>query len=222
MQSIDLRPEFLTAGDQGKRGTCIVFAVTANHEYFRYKETGAMTDLSEEALYYQCKVLDGDRDAGTSFSSIALVLQTVGQPAEDKWVYDKLVDDTQPSYVLPADAVDPQFCFRASLTSIQSDINGIVDCLTKGSPVSIGIPVYDSFRTALAGRVPMPLDDEKTIGDHSVLVVGCEEDAQQSKWLIFRNSWGVRWGEEGYGFLPFEYIERFGCEAYIVESATTP
>jgi C1A family cysteine protease len=68
----------------------------------------------------------------------------------------------------------------------------------------------------------MPLPNENVIGHHAVLVVGCEEDAQQSKWLIFRNSWGVRWGENGYGFLKFEYIESFGCRAYMVEAPTAP
>src|SRR5262245_24030746 len=122
MQAIDLRPMFQGVRDQGRRGTCIAFAVTAGHEYIRYVITGLMEDLSEEALYYQCKVIDGDHDSGTTFPSVSQALKTMGQPTEDKWPYNKLLDDSLPSYMPPPDAVDPQFCYRATINIIQPDL----------------------------------------------------------------------------------------------------
>ena len=217
MQTIDLRPVLPPVRDQGRRGTCVAFATTAAHEHLRHSETGLMEDLSEEALYYQCKVIDGDRNAGTSFLSAERALQTVGQPLEEKWPYEKRRDETLPDYQPPPEAVDPQFCFMARLRKISSDVSDIVDCLAQGKPVAIGIPLYDSFNVALLGRVPMPLVHENITGRHAILVVGCEQDAQQAQWLIFRNSWGERWGQQGYGFLRFEYIQKYGCVAYCAE-----
>ena len=217
MQTIDLRSMLPPVRDQGSRGTCIAFATTAGHEYLRYGATNLMEDLSEETLYYQCKVIDGDRNSGTSFDSAGQALQTVGQPLEEKWPYDKRKDETLPDYMPPPEAIDPQFCYQARLTKIQSNINAIVACLAQGKPVVIGISLYDSFSMAPAGRVPMPQTHEQVVGGHALLVVGCEVDNQQSKWLIFRNSWGVRWGENGHGFLRFEYIGNHGCKAFVVE-----
>ena len=221
MQDIDLRSLFPAARDQGRRETCVVFAATSGHEYLRYGTTSLMEDLSEEALYYQCKVIDGNRNSGTSFDSAGQALQTVGQTGEDKWPYDKRRDETLPDYLPPPEAVDPQFCYQARLTKIQPDLNAIVACLAQGKPVVIGISLYDSFNMAPAGRVPMPRTHEQVVGRHALLAVGCEADDQQSEWLIFRNSWGARWGENGYGFLRFEYIGNYGCKAFVVETITT-
>ena len=176
-----------------------------------------MLDLSEEALYYQCKAIDGNYNPGTSFPSVGQALQTVGQPNEEEWPYNKLCDETLPDYLPPPAAIDPQICYQATLTEIQPDLHQIVDCLAQGKPVVIGISLCASFHMAPAGRVPMPLTHETFLGNHALLVVGWEADAQQSEWLIFRNSWGERWGEAGYGFIKFEYIKLDGCMAFVVE-----
>ena len=52
--------------------------------------TGAQVDehLSEEALYWGCKVVDGNWTAGTRFSSAAAALRQTGQLQEELWPYD--------------------------------------------------------------------------------------------------------------------------------------
>lgn len=44
---------------------------------------------------------------------------------------------------------------------------------------------------------------KKMIGGHYVIFVGYNDN---TKLLKFKNSWGINWGVEGYGFLPFEYV----------------
>ena len=64
----------------------------------------------------------------------------------------------------------------------------------------------------------MPKGDEELLGRHAILIVGSETDSDQNEWLIFRNSWGERWGVEGYGFLPPEYLLAYNCEAYEIDA----
>ncbi len=63
----------------------------------------------------------------------------------------------------------------------------------------------------------MPISDEELTEGHAVLVVGYEDGSVLGGgFLILRNSWGLDWGEGGYGYLPFAYIELYEGEAWIV------
>ncbi len=73
--------------DQGQRGTCVAFAVTAAHEVARAAGTQVSEDLSEEALYWGCKIIDGNWKSGTSFGSAAAAIGATGQPLEAIWPY---------------------------------------------------------------------------------------------------------------------------------------
>jgi C1A family cysteine protease len=48
---------------------------------------------------------------------------------------------------------------------------------------------------------------------HSVLIIGYDDEHSH---LIFRNSWGVKWGDKGHGYIPLRYFERFHQEAWII------
>ena len=216
MPDVDLRSGFPAVRDQGRRGTCVAFAVTSGHEHERFSNTALMEDLSEEALYYQCKQIDGDTASGTSFDSAAQALDVVGQPPAVKWPYDKRLDDTAAGYLPPLEAIDPQFCYKADLTTMSSAVDEIVNCLDLGHSVVIGIPLYSSFQMAAGGRIPLPSSVDTLRGHHALLLVGYETDSSHTQWLIFRNSWGAGWGDRGYGYLLFDYIEMYGCQAFMV------
>jgi C1A family cysteine protease len=46
---------------------------------------------------------------------------------------------------------------------------------------------------------------ESPIGGHCVLIVGYNTD---DRYYIVRNSWGPEWGDQGYFYMPFPYVER--------------
>ena len=50
----------------------------------------------------------------------------------------------------------------------------------------------------------MPDRSERMLGGHAVLLVGYDDNKQLYK---FRNSYGTGWGVEGYGYLPYQYVE---------------
>ena len=49
--------------------------------------------------------------------------------------------------------------------------------------------------------VPMPDPSEKMIGGHAMLIVGSTDTH-----FIVRNSWGAEWGDNGYCYIPLDYL----------------
>ena len=46
-------------------------------------------------------------------------------------------------------------------------------------------------------------------GWHAIVLTGFDDDMNAFK---FKNSWGKKWGEEGYGWLPYEYVKLYTSE----------
>jgi C1A family cysteine protease len=44
---------------------------------------------------------------------------------------------------------------------------------------------------------------EEIVGGHCVLFVGFSDP---DGWVVFENSWGSRWADKGFGYLPYEYF----------------
>ena len=75
-------------------------------------------------------------------------------------------------------------------------------------PVVLGIQVFASFTSdpvAQTGIIPLPNPNvEEWLGGHAVVVVGYD-DAKGM--VLLKNSWGALWGQNGYGMLPYEYLQ---------------
>jgi C1A family cysteine protease len=215
---VDLCPLFPPIRDQGQRGTCVAFSVTAAHEVALLDKTGNLEDLSEETLYWHCKQNDGDNDPGTSFDSAALALSQSGQPTEDKWPYDGFRDDTAANYLPPQAALDPNVCHKAQMKQVAPTIGEIRRLLEESHPVALGIPINDTFLLAPSGRIPLPAPNDNFTDGHAILIVGYDDgNAPDEGVFLFRNSWGDGWGEQGYGYLPYAYVQQYGIDAWIVE-----
>lgn len=88
--------------------------------------------------------------------------------------------------------------------------------LAMGVPFQLTVPITKHWRAAPAGHIPLPLAvREDTFGEsHAICVIGYDD---ASRLLKFRNSWGVRWGEQGYGYLPYSYMSLYMHEAWAAQ-----
>ena len=86
---------------------------------------------------------------------------------------------------------------------IEPTLDQIRATLTEGYPIIFGLKIYPSFEDSAGGEIPLPEQYEKSLGGHVLLAVGFNDT---DRVIIFRNSWGRYWGDEGYGYLPYEYM----------------
>ena len=88
-------------------------------------------------------------------------------------------------------------------------------------PVCVGLPLFEDC-DGTDFRFPAGVESEGRLvsknalkGVHEMLIVGFEDDRMVAGggWFIVRNSWGSDWGKDGYGRVPYAYVECFCTEA---------
>lgn len=192
---LDLRDLLRTVGDQGPRGTCVAFAVTAMHERHAPSTSDDFHDFSEEVLFWGAKQVDGDQTDGTRFSSASTALGQWGQPLEELWPYDLTRDHRHASYAPPPEAIDPDNCHFSAMRSVSHDVASVRAELETGRPVAIAIRVWDAFVRGEDEPLPAPSASDLLPTGHAVVVVGHDHDEGS---VLVRNSWGAGWGRAGH------------------------
>ncbi len=221
--------------DQGQRGTCVAHAGAAVMECVHHAATGRLIDLSPQLLYWNAKAVDGYPTEEGTWSAAALPT-VVGQGIceEHDWPYEP---DFRPDDLThgppPKDAVTRARGHRAAsvVTLDPRSSSGIRDAVEQGTTVTISVPVYRSWWgpvTNRTGKIPMPLPNAVLDGGHAMCVIGYDFDETFTGggYFVLRNSWGTAWAPAnpngpGHGAIPFEYIDRYGWEAFTLALATS-
>lgn len=216
--------------NQGSRGTCVAFTVTAIHEYYRRRK-GSEQNLSEQHLYHETKLLDGaPAVCGTWQRVAAQALSGRGQCRETVWPYNPNPPCNN-NGTLPSNARSDAAGFKLGLHSLTpTSVSSLKSALAQGRPVGISIPVYNSWyssaETRRSGRITMPLLNDQQVGGHAICAVGYQESPSSpgGGYFLVRNHWSTSWGYQnpygaGYGTIPFEYISRFNWEAYALSGS---
>lgn len=224
-QKVDYRNEMSSIKNQGSKGSCVGFAVTACKEYqaqkeyeqkvknenYKYRRKRKEYDLSEQWVYHKAKDIDpwGPDTEGTSVRCGVKVVHNQGIPPEKGWKYN---DSREGSPKRWADLMAHwQFCgnyFR---------INGLrelEEALYNYGPVPIGIVCFEEiFNPRRDGLVPYPSNPQRQYGGHAISI--CMYDRINDV-VGFKNSWSEAWGDKGFGKLPFKYIQDFMMDAWVM------
>jgi hypothetical protein len=92
-----------------------------------------------------------------------------------------------------------------------SNLQEMKTALVSSGPFVGGFPVYDSFYTPERGTIDLPKETETQHGGHAILITGYDDNQNIFK---FKNSWGPGWGIKGYGFLTYQFVEKFAQDAW--------
>jgi len=208
---IDYTPHMTPVRDQVDEGTCVAFAsVVGVKEYEDTKEYKRLIKLAPRYVYSLCKENDGIPDAEGTYPRIAMkVLMKHGVCPETMWPYRPYQAD---DHKKGADVKAKIYRIKAyaRLTSLQEMKRSLV----VNGPFLAGVRVYKSWftkRVEKTGLIPMPKKGEEMIGGHAVCIAGYDDKKCCFK---FKNSWSVKWGNKGYGFLPYVYVQRYCSDAW--------
>jgi len=220
--SIDLRKWCSPIESQNPLNSCTAHAGTNLLEYYTLKTTGKYVDGSRLFLYKATRNLIGwILDKGAYLRSTMGAMRLFGICPEPYWPYDPKNVNVEP----------PAFCysfaenykaikyFRLDPTGASTDdvLTNVKNFLAAGLPSMFGFTVFNSIKQANEdGKVPVPSSGENIVGGHAILAVGYDNNIKITNSLtneeftgaiIFENSWGTEWGDNGFGYLPYEYIK---------------
>ena len=204
-KSYDLRSKCPEVYNQGQIGSCAANATAAAIQFDLMKQNANVFSPSRLFIYYNARVLNGtsSSDSGTTMHEAMAGLDRNGVCNEAEWPYILLKLAVQPSQQCYDDA---KKCRIGEVKWVPQNQHAITALISTGNPVVCGIMVYGSFETpqvTLTGDVPTPQPGEDLKGGHAIMLVGYDIDQQ---FFVFRNSWGTVWGDEGYGYIPFDYV----------------
>ena len=175
---------------------------------------------SQMFQYYNERLLSGttNSDSGSTLGNAVKAFQEYGVCKETLWPYTQQDLFNQPPAICYEQAwKDPKLNYLK--VPIQNNPNLVLqlkESLYLGNPVMIGIVVFPSFESdqaAQTGQIPMPSGKSKPLGGHAIVLVGYNDNIQS---FVFRNSWGENWGVNGYGFLPYQYVQEYMMSAWVV------
>nr|MBU1327687.1 C1 family peptidase [Candidatus Omnitrophota bacterium] len=213
-KKVDLREFCSIVENQETLGSCTANALAGNLEYLDHRIDDVYEDVSRLFIYYNERVLEDtvDYDSGASLRDGIKTLRKQGACWEKTWPYLIERFTRKPSKKCYAEAKKRRIESYHRINSLPE----MLTCLAEGYPFVFGFTVYESFqsqRVARTGVANIPKKKEKVLGGHAVLAVGYN---QKQKRFIVRNSWGTKWGKDGYFTMPYEYLETLSADFWTI------
>jgi C1A family cysteine protease len=221
--NVDLSPDFPPIENQGSLGSCTANAGVGILEYYERKAFGRHLDASRLFLYKATRNLLGwTGDTGAFLRTTMQALVLFGAPPESFWPYRIQDFDTEPtafSYSFGERYRALQY-YRLDPPDTGADelLARIKTNVAAKLPPMFGFTVFSSYvQAADSGAIPFPTAGENKVGGHAVVAVGYDDAKSIQNHsggtatkgaLRIRNSWGTGWGDDGYGWLPYEYVTR--------------
>lgn len=198
---------------QGMCGCCYIMAVITLYEYAYCQTTSRFLSFSK-----QYPIDCGDRTGlfgckGGNPADVGRFVAKYGVDLDQTYPY-RMKHDECP-YQADSDESTMGFMRVRSADLVKVRMHDWDQALRKGFPVQVNVWGHENF-TTWGGGVDDGLRCRERSYGHCVVLVGSGRENGHEYWL-FRNSWGVNWGEAGHwklNKLANCYMEEWGYVTY--------
>lgn len=216
---VDLSPYFPKVRSQGAQGSCTAWATgyaTRSYYLARYQQANLEdeSNLTSPAFIFNA-LRQGNCQQGTRISDALKLLQQNGAVPLSQHPYDPKDCSRLPAPEAVNYYRDKFKILGFERLNVESpdDIKGQ---LYQGNPVIFGMTVPKAFDTYDGGVLDIPERSPSDSGGHAMVIVGYD-DAKQAFRLF--NSWGTRWGEQGYAWVSYRMLKTFWQNGFVMKVA---
>lgn len=202
---VDLRQRFTEVWDQGDIGSCTAQTIAATLMMCM----GKVKKFTPSRLFiYYCSRaisdLPADEDTGCTMYEACKAITKYGFCSEELMPYNpKEFAMLPPLVAFQEGGKHTNYIYE----SLKLNIHDLTSVLDEGFSFIIGVAVYDSFfdkEVVTSGSVKLPVQQKEVLlGGHAITICGYN---RRERVFHVRNSWGQKWGNKGYGTIPFDYL----------------
>lgn len=217
--AVDWSSEIGPVRSSGHEGSVVGQALATALEFQITKATKRTQRISARYIYYGARKTGGfdlNVDRGARLRDGITVLSNEGAVAEDVWPYRAGEFAERP----PAAVKDAER-FRITDVGLLDTLEDLKGALSENGPVVAEITLFEATTNEAVGRtgvIPLPTKKERIVGGTAIVIVGYDDASRRLK---FVNSWGEEWGDQGFGYLPYDYVPKYLVNAWTFRLLTT-
>ncbi len=198
--------------DQQDLATSSVHACLGMIQYFERRCRGTMIEPSRMFVYRTASRVMGWADDGGL--PLRTTLETIGKygfPMEEIWPYEPHLVSVEPDPFVYASADRPTGGMYIRLDdrgqAPEDTLETLKRFLAGGFAIAFGFAVSTSVTDD--AEIPFPTVFDGVRGGQAVLAVGYDDKRRirsDRGALLVANSWGAAWGDQGFGWIPYNYV----------------
>ena len=230
--SYSLKKYTPTPMSQGVYGTCVAWSSGYAARTVSYAIQRKMTDkdsinkyaFSAGYLYYKIKGRDDvNCRRGTNINQAMGAMSKTGIMLRNEGPVDcagNVSDTVEKEKATPYKIKDFVSLCESYESITKNDILKIKKSLVENNPVVISFKIYNSFFRLPITGLWTPIDNEGFQGAHGMCVVGYSDTTAGGAFEVM-NSWGKSWGNNGFAWITYEQLMKYGKYAVEMMDAET-
>lgn len=206
---------YVAVRDQGDYETCVADSLACAMDIFKARESGVYYENFSTAYIYGT---DGDRDEGMIFDEAIDNCFIHGSPRweissgffpDSMWEDEasELFTSLKADITIYNHAKKQKFKYDSYECNVDFyDCESVADAIESNGYFMFNFRIPENFYEGIGSDGIIPQPDEYSGVNHSMALIGLTVKNGKKHWIA-QNSWGEKWGDNGYCYIPYDW----GC-----------